>query len=453
LLLVATSLSCLAPRPPKGKILIEFWDYPRLPAVAEWLEQAREEYMRLNPHVHIEYTRLSWAKGGERLDIAAFAGRPPDVAGGVLQVKYVDAGLLLPVDEWLDEEIPGSDGLTWREDIHPAILRDVQWAGETWSFPWYKEGFVLLLNRDLFAERGVALPKDGAWSWDEFLGAMRRLTFDRNGDGVPDVYGIGFSTGPSKWEAYPFLFAEGMRIISEDGRRMLIDSEATRRGLRRLLALEFEEKVALPGAGGIMDDTTWSAFSGQDRRLAATSQGLWAIKSVHTINERLENFRRDNPQATNLPDPLRIAVALFPRMPGQPQSAASYGPGSLMVFNRPHDPERTREAARFARYIALEAGQQINHEAGVFPSRMSVGNIFEGDERYEHIWHHLVDAHSPPIHPAWIKLDQIIGEHIQLVLLRRLDVDEGVRRMGERCQIVLDDYWRSRDAADTGATP
>jgi len=448
LVLSCLFLSCTGPSAPEGKILIQFWDFPRLPAVNEWLEDAIERYMEENPHVFIDYTRLSWGKGGERLDIAAFAGRPPDVAGAVLQVKYVEAGLLAAVDPYLDEPAEENPEITYREDIHSTILESVQWDGKTWSFPWYKEAFVMVLNPEIFEERGVALPENGQWTWDELLEKMHKLTFDRDGDGETDVYGVGFNTGPEKWEAYSFLFAEGMRILSDDGRRILLDSEETRAGIGRLLQLEYEEEVALPGAGGIQDDTTWSAFSGRERRLATTCQALWSINAVKTQNERLAEFRQKDPDAEDLPEPLEIRTALFPKMPGHPQVMASYGVGSLMVFDRPHDPRRTEEAARFARYLALEAGQEINHEAGLFPSRVSTGNLFEGNPSYETIWPYIADAHSPPIHPAWTQLDQVISSHLQLILLRRIGLDEGVERMAERCQYILDDYWASRDAAE-----
>ncbi|MDK2971893.1 MAG: multiple sugar transport system substrate-binding protein [Candidatus Sumerlaeota bacterium] len=440
-------LSCTAPGAPEGKILIEFWDYPRLPAVSEYLEEQIAEFEHLNPDVHVELTKLSWAKGGERLDIAAFAGRPPDIAGSTLTLKYVEAGLLEPLDSYLDEPIPGMDGKTWREDIHPSILNAVQWQGQTWAMPWYKEGFVILLNRDILEERGVEPPENGQWTWDEFLAAMRKLTFDRDGDGKIDVYGIGFSTGKEKWEAYSFLFAEGMQILDPTGRHMVIDSEATRRGIQRLLTMEYDEQVSLPGAGGIQDDTTWTAFSTRDRKLAATCQGLWAIKAVTIQNQRLEETRAARPDATDLPPPLRIAVALFPQMPGQPQIMASYGTGSYMIFKRPTDPARTEAAVRLARFLTLERGQEINREAGLLPCRISHLNVLADVPLYEDIVPLLPKAISPPTHPAWQQLDQVIGEQLQLVLLRAIDVDTAVTNMQVRGQMVLDDFWKSHDAA------
>ncbi|MCC6547553.1 sugar ABC transporter substrate-binding protein [Candidatus Sumerlaeota bacterium] len=446
LVISAFILSCTSPKPPEGKVLIEFWDFPRLPEIKEWQEKLVADYNRDHPDVFVKLTRLSWAKGSERLDIAAFSGRPPDVAGGVFKVKYVESGLLAPLDKYLDEETEPSSDESFRFDIYPGDLRNVQWRGKAYAFPWYREGFVLILNRDLFEERGVPLPKGGAWSWEEFLASMHKLTFDRDGDGKIDVYGIGFNTGKEKWEAYPFLFGEGMQILSEDGRRCIIDSPETRRGIARLLQMEYDEKVSLPGAGGIQDDTTWTMFTGPQRQLAVTSQGLWAVQSVKDQNKKREESIAEGKDQGALPPPLRVSIALFPRMPGQPQRMASYGVGSLMVFNRPSDPKRTEAAARFARHLTLEAGQAINKEAGLFPVRKAYGNLYDGDPDFAVIAPYTIESITPPIHPAWQQLDQVIGEQLQLILLKETSLDSGVEKMQKRCQIVLDDYWASADA-------
>lgn len=456
LLSLSALISCTAPGAPEDKILIEFWDFPRLPKVQAWLDNSIKEYMRQNPNVHIEYTRLSWSKGTERLDIAAFAGRPPDIAGAVMNLKYQQAGLLAPVESYLNEPIPASadsptsPGQTFAQDIHPAILRAVQYDGHAWAFPWYKEGFVMVLNRDIFAERGVALPEGGQWTWDEYLEAMNRLTYTRtSADGSQSpVYGVGFNTGKEKWEAWPFLFGEGMQVISEDGRRMLVDSPETRAGIQRLYEMEHRHKIAMPGAGGYLDDTTWAAFTGKDRRLAAVCQGIWSLKAVEISNQRrAEAIAKDPREAASLAAELNIAVALLPQMPGRPQVMASYGVGSYMVFNRPHDQKRTEAAARFARWLTLEAGQEICREAGVLPSRKSTRNLYDGDPHYEPLMPYWADAISPPIHPVWNELARIMDDQLSLALLNQKPIDEAVRAMQERCQIVLDDHWRSVEAA------
>jgi ABC-type glycerol-3-phosphate transport system substrate-binding protein len=117
-----------------------------------------------------------------------------------------------------------------------------------------------------------------------------------------------------------------------------------------------------------------------------------------------------------------------------------------MVFRRPTDPRRTEAAARLARFLTLEHGQEINREAGLLPSRISALGVLADDPRYRDILTMLPEGISPPVHPAWLQVDQVISEQLQLALLRRIDVDTAVRRMQERGQMVLDDYWAARDA-------
>ncbi len=150
---------------------------------------------------------------------------------------------------------------------------------------------------------------------------------------------------------------------------------------------------------------------------------------------------------TNLPDPLRVAVVLYPQMPGHPQVMASYGVGSYMVFKRPTDPKRTEAAARLARFLTLEYGQEINREAGLLPSRKSKIDVLRDGPRFTYILDMIPEAISPPTHPAWAQVDQVIGEQLQLALLKRIDVDTAVKNMQERGRLVLDDFWESRDAA------
>lgn len=59
----------------------------------------------------------------------------------------------------------------------------------------------MLLNLDLFEERGVEPPANGDWTWDEFFAAAEKLTFDRDNDGKTDVYGFSTYILPGYYEA------------------------------------------------------------------------------------------------------------------------------------------------------------------------------------------------------------------------------------------------------------
>lgn len=193
------------------KIVIRVWDYPR-PApqgVKKWEDHWEykifKEFERKHPGVKIEYTRLSWRNGGEKLDIAVLSGNPPDLAGSAFKNAYVERGVLEPIDRFLTHEDS--------TDILPQALQPFRYNGHIYAWPWYMTVYTLILNKRIFNERHVPIPEDGIWTWDEFVNAMQKLTFDRDGDGKIDVYGIAFTLEPDHNEAWAFIHSEGARVL------------------------------------------------------------------------------------------------------------------------------------------------------------------------------------------------------------------------------------------------
>ncbi len=193
------------------KIVIRVWDYPR-PApqgVTRWEDHWEykifQEFERKHPGVKIEYTRLSWRNGGEKLDIAVLSGNPPDLAGSAFKNAYVERGVIEPIDQFLTPE----DSV----DIYPQALEPFTYNGHIYAWPWYMTVYTLILNKRIFAERGVELPPNGIWTWEQFVDAMKKLTFDRDGDGKIDVYGIAFTLEPDHNEAWAFIHSEGANVL------------------------------------------------------------------------------------------------------------------------------------------------------------------------------------------------------------------------------------------------
>ena len=78
----------------------------------------------------------------------------------------------------------------------------VQIFGHIYGVPTSISVQTLLLNLDIFEEKGVEPPVDGRWTYDEFVEKMEALT----GDGV---YGFSTYIMPGYYEAWPFLFMDG----------------------------------------------------------------------------------------------------------------------------------------------------------------------------------------------------------------------------------------------------
>ncbi len=425
-----------------GKMVIEVWDFPRpgphgvaTYAKDHWENQLLEEFQRMHPQVEIRFTRLSWTKGEQKLDISVMGNTPPDVAGSAMKFAYVERGLLEPIDTYLTPQD--------REDYYPGILEAFTYKGHIWAWPWYATVYTMVLNKDIFAERGVELPADGIWIWDEFVEKMQRLTFDRDGDGKIDVYGVGFNVMPGNNEAWAIIYGEGGRPLSSDGTSFTFDSPQALGGIQKLIDLEHKYHVALPNTGGLTQDNTWTLFSSPPGRTAVTCQGTWAISNlVKTNKTRAENNAKYLAQGkADMVRPLmNFAVACFPIGSSGQLLTASPGVGNWVVF-RQEDPQKRRLCMELARFLTNGRNQQYCRYMGTFPSRRSTGDLYADDpERSQYM--RVVQQALPnmvirPFHPLWQKIDERIARQMQLTMLDRKTVQEAMATAGQEVEKLL----------------
>jgi len=413
------------------KIVIDVWDFPRpgragVATYAEdhWENQLLEEFQRIHPEVELSFNRLSWTKGEQKLDISVMGNTPPDVVGSALKFAYVEKGLLEPIDPYLTDQD--------RQDYYPAMLDAFNYKGHTWAWPWYATVYTMVLNKDIFEERGVALPENGIWEWDEFVEKMQQLTFDRDGDGKIDVYGVGFNVMPGNNEAWAIIYGEGGRSISPDGKRFAFDSPEALAGIQKLIDLESKYGVALPNTGGLTQDNTWSLFISPPGRTAVTCQGTWSISSlVKTNKKRVEDNAKWLAEGkTDMVRPLlNFTVASFPIGSTGELLTASPGIGNWVVFKQ-EDPEKRRLCMELARFMTNGENQEYCRYMGTFPSRRSAGDVYADDpERGQHM--QVVQQALPnmvirPFHPLWQKIDERIARQMQLALLGRKTAPEAM---------------------------
>jgi multiple sugar transport system permease protein len=442
ILLVALLLSPACRRQEDGKVVIDVWDYPRpgragvaTYAKDHWENQLLDEFQRRHPEVEIRFNRLSWTKGEQKLDISVMGNTPPDVAGSALKFTYVQKGLLEPIDPYLTEQD--------RQDFYPAMLKAFSYEDHIWAWPWYATVYTMVLNKSIFAERGVALPANGIWTWDEFVEKMQRLTFDRDGDGKIDVYGVGFNVMPGNNEAWAFIYGEGGRPLSPDNKRFTFDSPEAIRGIQKLVDLEHRYHVALPNTGGLTQDNTWTLFSSTPGRTAVTCQGTWSISTLVKTNiKRAENNAEWLAQGKpDMVQPLLdFTVACFPIGSSGELLTASPGIGNWVVFKQ-EDPEKRRLCMELARFMTNGENQEYCRYMGTFPSRRSAGDLYAKDpERGEYM--RIVQQALPnmvirPFHPLWQKIDERIARQIQLAMLLRKTPAEAMATAKQEVDLLL----------------
>jgi multiple sugar transport system substrate-binding protein len=185
----------------EGEITI--WDGPRWADAEDnkyhWIEAKKAEFEDMYPGVTVKIVQTPWAEMGDKLNVA-IAGRawpdiaPVDISGGAVSVNQIKQGVIEPINEhFTKEEL---------NDFYPNALEAYSYEGKNYGIPSAISVHAMLLNLDIFEEKGVEPPTNGRWTYDEFVEKMEALT----GDGVS-----GFSTYllPGYYEAWPFLFMDG----------------------------------------------------------------------------------------------------------------------------------------------------------------------------------------------------------------------------------------------------
>lgn len=387
------------------------WDFPRPEAAAGWELAAFKKFEESHPGVKIEYTKLSWAGGGEKLDVAVAAGDPPDICGSGLRLPYVLQGALEPIDPYLTAED--------LKDFYEGSLSAVTLNGKRWGWPWYNTVYTLYLNVDLFKERGVPLPENGQWTWREFLYAMQQLTFDRDGDGKIDVYGFGFTIQPTYLQPFGFIYAEGGRILSTDGKEFVLDRPEAVAGIKRLYDMVWTYKCALPGAGGMTTVDVHNAFL-NSRTIAAFADTTGIISAFTTHNQKVEKGEIQGQK-------INLVTAGYPRGSTGLPVAAGPGVGSWAVFKQ-KDPAKRDVVMELARFLTSGKSQkEVVPLIGTFPSRKSAGNVWAGHPYLERVAPSVEYAVYPPMHPEWAKIDEKIMKELQLAMLGEKTIEAALR--------------------------
>ncbi|MBE3574028.1 MAG: sugar ABC transporter substrate-binding protein, partial [Firmicutes bacterium] len=350
-----------------AQITLSWWSTPTWPVngdVYYWQKSMIQAFEQTHPNVKIELTQLDWSNATTKLDTAIMAHQYPDIAsGGSKLATWAKFGILEPIDAYLTPED--------KADYYPVALKKFTYQGHIYGWPWFTTTYVIYLNLDIFKERGVQPPKDGNWTWDEFVQTAKKLTFkDKNGQ---QVYGFGAIMQPWYYQAFGILLSDGGQLLSPDGSRFALNTPEGISGLQKLVDLVQKYKVSPLSMGSAQDADMTKMFT--DGHLAMLAQGTFYIRQLEQALQGQKEGFQGTPQAAK---PFPFAVANYPiGKLGHPVSVHE-GVGGFVVFKQ-NDKERVKAAMEFARFITNAQNQKALSNYGTFPSRRSVGDIYTND--------------------------------------------------------------------------
>jgi ABC-type glycerol-3-phosphate transport system substrate-binding protein len=227
----------------------------------------------------------AWDVFYQKLPTSAVAKTPPNLAimheWGIPQ--FASQGVLQPADD-----IFFNSGLVPKDDFNPSLMQTITVDGKIMAVPFDNHGWGLFYNTKLIQDAGLDpnnLPKNGA----EFIEWALKLTTDEAGK-HPDE--DGFNADKVKvwaihnsWQRFTMpstLWQFGGGIITDDGKKSLLDTEQSVAAVQYWHDLMYKHRVAPPAVPG----TIGGGDLYKTNSLAFWWDGSWSL-----------NFFKDNPEA------------------------------------------------------------------------------------------------------------------------------------------------------------
>lgn len=185
---------------------ITMWTFldPNRPGGRETaLKQMIESFERANPNLRIRVEPQVWTTMAERFVLAANARNAPDIAWvndnnlALLMGNEVAADLKPLVDAWPQARRA--------DQVLPAAMEAATQRGRLLAMPLMATSFVLMVRGDLL--RAAGLTRENLRTWDGVVEAARAMTRDTNGDGQPDIWGIGLGLATERYSVTPAVLA------------------------------------------------------------------------------------------------------------------------------------------------------------------------------------------------------------------------------------------------------
>lgn len=227
-------------------------------------ESVAEKYKKVRPDVEIKVIPDTWAIV-DKLIAQAAAGTGPDMA--IITESYVGKlgwqGFLENLEPYMKRsKFPEAQYYKAPMDAYKTRYKGVR--GQ-FGLPIIYSGYGFYFNKDMFAKRGLAVPKND-WNTDDFKQYVTKLTLDQNGDGKNEQYALDIQFHQNRMIG--FIRSFGGDIINEEKDELKLDDPQSIAGLQYFGDLWAKYKAVQTGgfAGNLCAMYSGSAFGVNDLR-------------------------------------------------------------------------------------------------------------------------------------------------------------------------------------------
>ena len=258
-----------------GKKVITLWETYNNEEHQIFLELAGD-YEKINPDIKINVQRVPFSGAKMKLMTSMITHTAPDIS----RVDVADLPRLVISKSVIDLTQYGALGLA-AELVSAAANSNIfpesfYLAGSTsqvkhmFGIPDQTTGVCLFYNKDMFEKAGIKkLPS----TWAEFVDTAKKLTVDTDNNGKIEQFG--FAMNNSLWWSFPFFNTFGVKFLSDDGRKCLLNSQQAKDALQFQIDLYSKYKVEAGAwqAGSIEPDQGFV-----NKKYAMIFSGPWNLK-------------------------------------------------------------------------------------------------------------------------------------------------------------------------------
>lgn len=246
-----------------GPVTITYgiWAGTQTPAMKEIAAAFEKE----NPNIKVKVQESPWPQFWSTLQTGAAGGTAPDAFWMLAQqIKpYAAGGQLLDISDAVKKQ---------NVDLanYPKAVLDLydQGDGKLYGLPKDVDTNAVWFNKAMFDKAGVKYPAAN-WTWADFRSTAKKLT-----DKAAGTWGI---AAPLDYQSgyYNSIFQAGGQVISDDGKKALLDSPAAQSGIK------FWTDLQADGSSPTLQqlsDTEGETMFEQGKVAMYVSGAFWALK-------------------------------------------------------------------------------------------------------------------------------------------------------------------------------
>ena len=413
-----------AKAPVTGEIKYNFWGNADQ---AKAIQTQIDSFTTKNPGIKVNLDFADWGNYWTKLATQSAAGSAPDVfamSTTLYLADYANKGYLVDVGE-----LAGKDNFDLNK-YYKSALDLSSYNGKVYGLPQDINTIILAYNTDMFEKAGLSAPAADA-TWDDIMAMAKKLTLDKNGKNAEDpafdsknIVQWGLANYSTWIDGFvdPIANSYGEGLVSLDGSKSNLLGDSSKRTFQYLYDAIWKYHVA-------PDFDTVPAWTD------IFAQGKCAI---YPLASYLLYGYADESKGINI----NYDVMQMPKG----TTGKNFNPVQSKGICISPSSKNIPAAWEFTKFIASEENYKsvVSSGAGLSPIDSINKELFLtakfGPKNTKQVY---LDALQNPC-PLWQTVragdaNTKIGEISEYIMKNKVSVDEGLKKMDEAVQQILDD--------------